>query len=308
MEFEDEVRTVRPWPAEEDSDVADRIAIVRNRGIIHGGETTRRHFVALGRTPKDGTRATGKDLRGSGTLIKWKDRPFILTCGHVLRACGLPDNETAPWQIWIVFGGKTETNETMAGPLTVRRNNWWARGVDARADDTAGPDLALMAVPYQWAIDAEESEKVNVQFHDVEQVGTMNPPEYARCEDDVTKGVVLHLCGGWHGRPANGSRRRIQGRRSHSDGFLDEPGVAKRVGAKRVVLRELPDHRARHHTEADSRKGQPRGLPQRHEDPDRRRLGWVLRYGRVENRMRPTRGCTRSERNDVGCRVRRNRR
>ena len=199
MQFEDEVRTVRPWPVNEDSHVADRIATVRNRGIIHGGEMTRRHFVALGRTPKDGKLATGKDLRGSGTLIKWKDRPFILTCGHVLRACGLPDNETTPWRLWIVFGGKTETNETMAGPLTILRNNWWARGVDARAGDTAGPDIALVAVPYQWAIDAEGSDKANVQFHDVEQVGTMSPPEHATSEDDLTEGIVLHLCGGWHG-------------------------------------------------------------------------------------------------------------
>ena len=199
MKFEDELRTVRPWPTDTHGEVAARIATVRNRGVLHAGEMIRRHCVTLGRTPEEPRMATGKDLRGSGTLIKWKERTFILTCGHLLRACGVPDNETAPWRLWVVFDGKTETNETLAGPLTMQKDNWWARGTDARVQDTAGPDIALVAVPYEWANDAEASQKANVRFHDVERIGAMNPPEYAASDDDLVDGVVLHLCGGWHG-------------------------------------------------------------------------------------------------------------
>lgn len=219
MRFEDELRTVRPWPIDEEAEVAARVATVRNRGIIHGGEMTRRHCVTLGRTPEDAKLATGKDLRGSGSLIKWKERPFILTCGHVLRACGLPDNKKAPWQLWIVFDGKTETNETQAGPLTVRDNNWWAKGTDAKATDTEGPDIALVAVPYQWANDVEESKRVNVRFHDVAREGTMEPPEYAASEDDLTKGIVLHLCGGWHGALQTEVDRRCNEEEPIATGF-----------------------------------------------------------------------------------------
>ena len=199
MRFGDEIRTVRSWPIDPDGQTAERISAVRNRGILAAVLGTRQFSVTLGRVPDDATDTARAELRGSGTLIKWKDRPFILTCRHVLRACGVPDNERSPWQLWIVFNGETMSNKTLAGPLQLRDGNWWAHGTDAGTWDTSGPDIALVAVPYQWANDMESSDRANVGFHDMEVEGEMDPPEYAATEEDLSSGVVLHLCGGWHG-------------------------------------------------------------------------------------------------------------
>ena len=219
MQFNDTIITVRPWPVDHEGDIAKRIAKVRDQGIFRAGTLTRQHCVTLGWAAEDGGQPTGQNLRGSGTLIKWKERPFILTCGHVLKACGLPENDRAPWRLWVVFNGETEANETLAGALQLRADNWWAQGTDAHPRDTTGPDIALVAVPYELANEWEATKRATIRFHDVKVGPAVIPADEAAIEEDLATGIVLHVCGAWHGRAQTEVDKRYTGEQPVATGF-----------------------------------------------------------------------------------------